>query len=241
MEKIFDLRFLVPPTLFTGLFYFFCRHDVNHFIKHLHLSDGLLVAFLAGSVLAMGFIISSITHCFIINWRKREKNIYNIGEETKIWHKLRKEDDNKFFSDRFARRWEMIFANFNCCTALILALFFSSLVNGINLALNFYWLIYGIIFVLFFSWLISEGILTLLFSLLINAVNFVLFLYLFNVNEAILNLMTPMVILLIFIIFFRNGSQAMDDYEAVFDYVKNNRNNFPDKFTNWGDRLVKKP
>jgi len=183
MEKIFDLRFLVPPTLFIGVFIFFCEHCVNRFVKCLHLPDGTLVAFLAGFVLAMGFIISSSTHLVVIEFlrwiKRREKktnnkiiddvcDIYGIEEEVKIWHGLG--DNNKFFSDRFTRRWEMAFANFNCCAAILLACLFSVFINGIILN---YWV-------------------------------------------------RVIIVMVMLIIFFRNGWRAISDYEYVFKCVKKN-------------------
>ncbi len=68
MEKIFDLRFIVPPTLFLGLIFMSgSKWFLCHLQPLLQLKDvGILIGIFGSfGLLTLGFIISSITNIFV--------------------------------------------------------------------------------------------------------------------------------------------------------------------------------
>lgn len=133
MDKIFDLKFIVPPTLFIIFVFIINPVSIPLLPELLGLSENLdfTLAFFTSTsiILGLGFIFSSIT-CLLINIRGDPRKKFNCKriwwdkvdtkEVLEEWERQAKRDD--FICDQISKRWDMAYVNFNSCIALISAL-----------------------------------------------------------------------------------------------------------------------
>jgi len=162
MDKIFDLKFIVPPTLFFCFVFIINPYLFSCLFESLDYA----LAIFASIILVLGFIISSLT-CFILNiighpyekdFKRSEHKLKriliwdkpNMNRELEEWRKNTKEGD--FICNQIQKRWDMAIVNFNSS----LALFFSFLVGSylyLNYSSNlnlFIWIILEILFLWIF-------------------------------------------------------------------------------------------
>src|SRR3989338_569994 len=114
MERMLDIRFLVPPIL-TLFFIFF--YSPSYFLAFL-INKSALLSIVVGPVLilALGFIISSFVNAVVDLLDARTPT--NI-RELDIWRALEKEGQH--VCNQVHKRWHIAIANFNSCFATVLA------------------------------------------------------------------------------------------------------------------------
>lgn len=165
MDKISDLKFIVPPTLFLGFIFII---NPYFFLCLFENFDSTLTIFAGTSIiLALGFIISSLT-CFIINisghpykeYERKEylKRIFRIDEddisrELAEWKK--EGEKNDFVQKQILKKWEMAMVNFNSFIALLFSFLFGLCLYRYNSyhfsnSIPFYQILLGILLMILF-------------------------------------------------------------------------------------------
>jgi len=146
MEKIFDIRFLVPPVVTLFFVFFF---SPSHFLELLQGYDQYesLKILTVGSltILAFGILISSVVHLILVVCLNRRSSNYDLDEiEIISEHFLREEKLDPFnrpknldalelaswliaehvsdyVKEQINKRWQWAMAGFNLVGAVILA------------------------------------------------------------------------------------------------------------------------
>ena len=125
MEKIFDLKFIVPPVI--AIFSVFITDP----IKYISLAESYGILLSTTSILVFGFLISTLVNLIINISHKRdtlkeylEKNGIKTKDENEreliSWEAENEysKKDNGFIANQISKRWDMAIVNFNCSMSL---------------------------------------------------------------------------------------------------------------------------
>jgi hypothetical protein len=134
VEKLFDIRFIVPPVLTLLLIFLY---SPEYFLSRI--SESFLSVVIGSVVvLALGFLISSIVD-LLINF-KNARIPYGFSE-LQVWKAM--DCEGKHITDQLHKRWHMVVANLNSYLAIILTPIVLSIFSfvGINPPATLGWII----------------------------------------------------------------------------------------------------
>ncbi len=145
VDRIFNFRFLVPPSLMIFLIFLFSPSGFVHLVNPLRDMQWLGGAIGVIGILSVGFLISSITYFLVkqsLNIINPEcapsyKKIFKLGEfddkkniaalELGSWMTLDRIDvianRNLHVIDQVHKRWNMAMANYNCFFAVLFSIY----------------------------------------------------------------------------------------------------------------------
>ncbi len=146
IEKVFDIRFLVPPLLIVAAVFLASPTGFLSILSLTSEREWFTIGILSTFVLTSGFVISSLVEFILGFFRhrislssEREYKIlqsrfsaWNVefssdstATELAVWKALDKTSDH--VREQVHKRWHIAMANFNCTMSLLLIVF---IVNG---------------------------------------------------------------------------------------------------------------
>ena len=158
MEKIFDLKFIVPPIL--AILFVFITDPIRYLSRVDNPYDALLSATI---ILAFGFLISTIANSIVNISHKRDtlkeclekKGVKTKNESEREFISWKAEsqyskEDNGFIESQISKRWGMAIANFNCAISLCLIIILAFIFNGkLFFPIDWWWILTISFFCLF--------------------------------------------------------------------------------------------
>lgn len=130
MEKIFELKFVVPPIVFLVFSTLLYPAGVLEFANGLG-GDAVTVITSGVAILGFGFLISSITYLLLEVSGLRQTSGKGPEGELEVWKLL---EGHEVISNKIEKRWSLATTNAACAVALILAIIPPSIYLSISLA-----------------------------------------------------------------------------------------------------------